>query len=776
MTSYTMNINKLAFLTVIAVCSFTVCATSVFAQQAKQVAGQMNINQLSDQQIIQIWQQSQKNGMSESEAMANLVKQGLSPSDVNTFKRRLIQVQTASKSKFTLQNTIRDTSDFMKDSSWVLVVPQIKKTSIFYGYDFFSNPNVKFEPNLRIATPKNYIVGPDDVLSIALTGLNERTIDAMIDAQGNTQLPYAGIVALNGLSIEQATERIKSKLKKVYPAISSGNTQVTITLANVKSIRVSVIGEAVRPGNYEISSLASFFNVLYLSGGPAQNGSLRSIQIIRNNKLLTNIDFYTFLQNGILNKEVRLEDQDIIRFPIYTKRVFIAGEVKRPAVYELLERETLADVIKYAGGLGDSAANNPAKVIQISDRDRIIKDIAVADFNNYLPHNADSIFIDKISLNIANRATITGAVYNPGTYAQVSGLTVGDLIKKAGGTIQNTSIAKGLIKRSRFGVEKELIAFNVYDIVGKKTADIALLAYDSVLIVAKDSLQDNPLITIAGFVRKPGSFVFHRGMTAEDLIVLAGGFNTNADNNKIQIARLQKNRADTLANQLINLITVGVDTNLRSNNSITLEPFDYIMVPELLNYHSLGNVIVRGEILYPGDYRLEKRNQTIQDVLKSAGGLSPFAKLSDVQVYRNNLRVATNLLTEFTNADNQFLLQPNDSIYIPKNVPFVEVKGAVFNPQILNYEGGNMYQYIAAAGGATDKAHLKKAYVQYSNGINKKMRHFLFFRNYPRVQPGSKIIVPERLANERRTLSIAEISAITGVVTSLVTLAISLKL
>lgn len=771
-----MNINKAAFLKFTTVFAFVFCVVAVSAQQNKQVAGQLNISQLSDQQIIQIWQQSQQAGMSESEAMASLVKQGLSPSDVNTFKRRLIQIQGASKSKFAAQNAIRDTSDFMKDSSWVMVVPQVKKTSVYYGYDFFSNPNVNFEPNIRIATPKNYMVGPDDVLSIALTGLNERTIDALIDAQGNTQLPYAGIVAVNGLSIEQATARIKAKLKKVYPAISTGATQVNVTLSNVKSIRVSIIGEAVRPGNYEISSLASFFNVLYLSGGPSQNGSLRTIEIIRNNKLVTTVDFYSFLQNGILNKEIRLEDQDIIRFPIYTKRVFVAGEVKRPAVYELLEKETLADVIKYAGGLGDSAANNPARLIQISDRDRLIKDIAVADFNNYIPRNADSVFIDKISLNIANKATIIGAVYNPGTYAQASGLTVGDLIKKAGGLVHNTIVSKGLIKRSRFGVEKELIAFNVYDIVGKKTADIALLAGDSVLVVSRDSLQDNPSITIAGFVRKPGSFVFHRGMTAEDLIVLAGGFNTNADNNKIQISRLQKNKADTLANQLINVITVGVDTNLKSNNSIALEPFDYIMVPELLNYHVLGNVIVRGEVLYPGDYRLEKRNQTIQDVLKSAGGLSPFAKLSDVQVYRNNLRVATNLLTENSNADNQFLLQPNDSIYIPKNVPFVEVKGAVFNPQILNYEGGSLYSYIVAAGGATDKAHLKKAYVQYSNGINKKTRHFLFFRNYPRVQPGSKVIVPERLASERRTLSIAEISAITGVVTSLVTLAISLKL
>ena len=772
----TMNIIKFSYLKCFAVIVLMACATIVSAQQKTMTTGQMNINQLSDQQIIQIWQQAQKSGMSESEAISSLVKQGLAPNDVSAFKRRLIQVQTASKTKYTLQNTIRDTADFMKDSSWVIVVPQVKKQSIFYGYDFFSNPSVRFEPNLRIATPKNYIVGPDDVLSIALTGLNERTFDAFIDAQGNTQIPYAGIIALNGLTIEQATARIKSKLKSIYPGISSGITQLSITLANVKSIRVSIIGEAVRPGNYEISSLASFFNVLYLSGGPAQNGSLRNIEIIRNNKKITSIDFYTFLQNGVLNNEIRLQDQDIIHFPIYSKRVYVTGEVKRPAVYELLEKETLADVIKYAGGLGDSAANNPAKVIQISDRDRIIKDIAIADFNNYLPHNADSIFIDKIALSIANKIVITGAVYNPGTYAQNNGITVGDLLKKAGGVILNTTIAKGLIKRSRIGVEKEIIAFNVNDIITKKSADIALVPNDSVFIVSKDSLMDNPLITIAGLVKKPGSYVFYRGMTAEDLIVMAGGFNTNADNNKIQISRLQKNRADTLANQLIHLITVGIDSNLKSNNSIALEPFDYIMVPELLNYHVLGNVIVRGEVLYPGDYRLEKRNQTIQDVLKSAGGISPFAKLSDVQVFRNNLRVATNLLSETANSSNQFLMQPNDSIFIPKNVPFVEVKGAVFNPQILNYETGSMYSYIVASGGATDKAHLKKAYIQYSNGINKKTRHFLFFRNFPRVQPGSKIIVPEKSPNEKRVLSVGEISAIAGVLTSLVTLAISLKL
>jgi hypothetical protein len=419
-----MKINKLSLLKAVVFFVLIIFASSAVAQQKNLNGGQLNISQLSDQQIIQVWQQAQKAGMSESEAMSSLVKQGLSPNDVNTFKRRLIQIQSASKSKFTSQNLVKDSSDFIKDSSWVISVPQVKKSGNYYGYDFFSNPNANFEPNIRIATPKNFILGPDDVLSISLTGLNERNIDALIDAQGNTQLPYAGIISLSGLTIEQAAERIKLKLKKVYPAINSGTTQVNISLSNVKSIRVSIIGEATRPGDYTISSLASFFNVLYLSGGPSQNGSLRKIEIIRNNKVAATVDFYSFLQNGILSKEIRLQDQDVIRFPIYNKRVFISGEVKRPAIYELVEKETLTDLIKYAGGLGDSPANNPAKVIQIGDHERLLKDVAVSDFNNYIPKNADSVFIDKVSLSFSNKIAINGAVYNPGSYEQNNGITV----------------------------------------------------------------------------------------------------------------------------------------------------------------------------------------------------------------------------------------------------------------------------------------------------------------------------------------------------------------
>jgi len=767
------------FFSFVLVLVFCALSVSSFAQisGSKSAGGQMNVNQLSDQQIIQIWQQAQKQGMSESEAMNALMKQGLAPSDVNAFKKRLVQIQTGPKTKYSLQNAVRDTAEFMRDSSWVMVVPQAKKQSNFYGYDFFSNPNPNFEPNLRISTPQNYVLGPDDVLTITLTGLNERTITAPIDPQGNMLIPYAGIVALNGLTIEQAIQRLKIKLKPVYPAIASGKTFVQVTLTNVKSIRIAIIGEAARPGNYEISSLASFFNVLYLSGGPTQNGSLRKIELIRNNKVKETIDFYAFLQKGILDLNLHLEDQDVIRFPIYSKRAYITGAVKNPAIYELLNKETLQDLIQYAGGLGDSATSNPARVTQIADKERIIKDIVVSDFDNYIPHNADSIYIDKIARNISNKVSITGAVYQPGSYEQFKGLSLSALIQSAGGILNNTTITKGIIKRIKNASERELIAFNVGDIISHKANDIPVLLNDSVFIIAKDSLQDEQMVSINGFVRKPGSFVFHQGMTIEDLIVLAGGFSLNADFNKVQVSRLQKNKSDTLSNQLLSVFSVAVDSSLKSNVSISLEPFDYIQVHELLNYHVLGTVKVRGEVLYPGDYRLEKRNETIQDLLKSVGGISPYARINDVQVFRNNLRVATNLLSENSNSESQFLLQPDDSIFISKNLPLVEVKGAVFDPEILSYEPGtNMHGYIIKAGGITNKAALKRAYVQYSNGINRKAKHFLFFRSYPVILPGCKIIVPEKTAEDSRAFSLAEVTAAAGILTSLVTLAIALKL
>lgn len=745
----------------------TLAGTAALAQNGS-FSGK--VSQLSDQQIIQLWQQAQKSGMSESDAVRLLVQKGMSPTEVNAFKKRLVQLQAGSKSRFSTNSIIKDTSNFMRDSTWIFETPQLKKNSPYYGFDFFNSPEMSFEPNFNVATPASYVLGANDELTLSLSGLNELTNTAVISREGNYELPHAGFVNLNGLTIDQATQQIKNRLRVPYPGLASGRTRLYLSLGNVRGIRISVIGEAEKPGNYTVTALASFFNVLYLSGGPSQNGSLRKIELIRDNKVLQTVDFYEFLQKGTL-PNIRLQDQDVIRFPVYEKRVMLAGEVKRPAIYELLGKETLADLISYGGGLGDHALKDAVKLVQLGDKERKVRDVADADFAYFLPRNGDSVQVEKILSRFSNRVVISGAVYHPGNYELSQDLTLTQLIRKADGLREDAFRNRGYIVRFRDnGALRELVSFDLNQIQSGKSNDIALIREDSVYIPARDSIRDVLSVTVGGNVRNPGSFEFRQGISVEDAIVMAGGFTADAATHKVEISRLEKNKSDTLANQLLSLLKVDVDSTLQQSSHTLLQPLDYVFVPKLLNYHTLGNVKLRGEVLYSGDYALERRDETVQELLLRAGGITPYASMANVQVYRNHLRVGTNLFEAGNRSNEKFLLLPDDSIYVPRNVPFVEVQGAVFTPQILSYGSGRMLSYIADAGGVTDKGNLRKAYVAYSNGINKKIRHFLFFRHYPRVMPGSKIIVPERLEGEKRGLSVIEISALTGSFTALISL------
>ena len=421
----------------------------------------LKVSQLSDQQVIQIWQQFAANGVSESDAMKALVKRGLKPTDVSAFKKRLVSLQSSTKSKFNTQSIIKDTTDFMRDSSWVIEVPDVRRRSSRYGYDFFANPFTSFEPNLRIATPKNYVLGPDDALSITLTGQNEAEMTARVTPDGNINMQYAGLVSVNGLTIEQATARIKMRLSQVYPLIRNGQTKLTVSMDAYRTISVFIIGEAERPGKYAISSLASLFNVLYLSGGPTENGTLRDIRLIRNNKTVANFDLYEFLQRGSFSQDIRLEDQDVISFPVYGKRVQLSGQVKRPAIYELLEKETLTKALEYAGGFSDSAYTDRLKVMQRLGKEKVLRDIDAAVFASYIPSQADSIYAEQINPAFENSVTITGAVYRPGRYGFQETLTLHKLIEKADGLRTDAFLNRGYIKRLSTSREREMIAFNL---------------------------------------------------------------------------------------------------------------------------------------------------------------------------------------------------------------------------------------------------------------------------------------------------------------------------
>lgn len=748
-----------------------------FAQTNNTGIPSLKLSKLSDQQLLKTWQQTQQSGLSESEGINQLVRKGLDPADVNTYKKRLLQLQGMSRATNTgAKSFIKDSASFMQDSTWVSEVPKIKARSRYYGYEYFSNPTPLLQPDARVATPLNYVLGPGDELAVSITGTHIKDMNLRVSPEGNIQLEYLGFIAVNGLTIEEATRKIKSKLSSIYAQLNNGKDQLSVTLSNVRSIRVTVIGEAEYPGDYVLNAQAGFFNVLYLSNGPTVNGSLRKIDLIRNNKVIDSVDFYEFLQKGIARKNIRLQDQDIIRYRNYQKKLTISGEVKRPAIYELIDKETLADGLNYAGGVNPTAVKDMAKIVQNDTRSLLVKDVAVNDFVLTIPRNGDSVFIDKILDIYTNRVVLEGAVYRPGNYELTAQLSVAKLIKRADGLREAAYANRAYIKRNRPGQEPALISFDLKKILAGIDPDILLNKEDTLFIASDEELKNNLTVNIAGAVKNPGNYAYRRGMHLEDLILMANGFNNDAANHKVEISRLSKNRADTLANQLMDILIVNVDTSLKNTNETqALEPLDYIFVPKLLNYRNLGSIKLGGEVLYAGEYALEKRNETVQEVIARAGGISPYASLADVQVFRNSLRVGTNILANVRGNDALLLLRAGDSIYVPRNEPFVEVKGAVFNPQILSYESGSFTSYISEAGGVTDKGNIKKAYVQYSSGINKKIRHFLFFRNYPRIYPGSKIIVPEKTESDRKGMSIIEVSALTGSLSALISLISILK-
>ena len=742
----------------------------------------VKVSQLTDDQITQAWKKLQDMGISEQDAYKILVQKGMPPAEVEELKNRVTllglnkktinkAISSAEKQKIDFSRDINDSIITPKLVKPLLVQPNKPVLTVF-GTDFFNQTAIKFEPNFSLATPKGYVLGPGDEVIVLVTGLNESSVRSKISPEGNLQIPYAGIVYVNGFTIEQATNLIKTKMTKIYPALNSGQTHLTVNLGNTRSIKITIVGEVKTPGSYTLSSLSTLYNALYNSGGPNANGSLRYIQLIRNNKVYKIIDFYSFLQQGLMDGNIRLEDQDVIHIPVYRKRVGISGEVKRPAIYELKENEQLDDLIKYAGGYTDIAYKGIAKVDQINTLEREVKDVPANMFSNYIPHNGDLVQIGAITNRYTNRITLEGAVYRPGTYELTAGFTLANLLKTAQGLKPEAYTERGYIKRTLPNLEKDFIPFKPADIINGRN-DIPLLREDSVVVFDREAFISNQTITVNGYVRKPSIFTYRKGIKLADAIAMAGGFSDEAADHHIEVSRIIKNESDTVANQLVTTFIVDMDNPSSSNQDIELQPMDYINVPRLVNYRSLGNVSIKGEVLFPGDYAVQKRDETVTDFLKRAGGITPYGSIENAQVYRKGVRVNLDLIAKSTNQKtqkNMFLL-PGDSVYVPRVISYVEVAGAVNNPQYINYQSRRFKYYINAAGGIIENARLKGAYIKYPDGLNRPVRHFLFIRNYPTVKPGSKIIVPEKSAQSKFKIGFGDLAVIIApVLTALVSL------
>ena len=727
---------------------------------------QSKVEQLSDDQVEAFYRRAQSSGMSEMQIEQAALAQGFTLSDITLMRQRLSKIQT-NGTKNTKNTEVLDSvvTPRRQMGSVLSVKPETPinqpKTTIskIFGASLFNTPSLSFEPNLRIATPKNYQLGPDDELLVEVFGNASNTYRLKVSPEGTVKIPDLAPVYVSGLSIEDAREKIVARLRQIYGGLNAGGSSATINLGNIRSIKVTVTGEATRPGTYTVSSLATAFNALYLCGGPNENGTYRNIRVMRNNKLVRTIDLYEFLLRADQADNVILQDQDIIQIPFYNTRVELSGEVKRPAIYEITENEALQSVLTTAGGYTGNAYRALLTLRRTTDKDRQIINVSQADFATFKPQNGDFYTVNKVLERFQNRVQVVGAVFRPGEYALDEKLgTLKQLIEKAEGLREDAFRQRAMIHRENDNLEPEVLAVDLEKVLTGQTPDVVLKRQDSVVVSSFKELRQAYFVTIIGEINRPGDAKFEQNMTVSDLITQAGGFTEGAIGARIEIARrIKEGNTTTNDNYTVQIIPLKIDRKLSLNANdalFTLQPFDIVYVRKSPRYEPQRGVIIAGEVPYPGGYSIVNNSERINSLIERAGGIKPNGYLPGTVLRRNGERVAIDIQSILGNpaVEGNILLENGDSLFVPERSEIVRVVGAVLNPSAVNYSKQSSFQeYLSQAGGFGDRARKRSVYVTYANGYTDRTRKFLFFNIYPRIAPGAVITVPYKPDNKDRS-------------------------
>jgi protein involved in polysaccharide export with SLBB domain len=765
---------------------------------------------VSNEQLAQIVTYVRQNNVSLEQAYNLLLSRGMAASEAQVLRSRIergLQEMPANSGNNNTSNAGNDTRNNSRYSDTTNNTRVVDNPNKIFGLEIFNNNVFKFEPNLKIATPVGYVIGPDDEITISIYGYQEAKYNLTVSPEGDINIPYVGVIYVAGLTMEQATAKIKSKLATAgYANIRTGLTKVNVAVGRIRSIQVTVLGEVRKPGTYTLPSLATAFNALYLSGGPNEIGSMRRIEIIRNGKVISHLDIYDFLVKGDQSGNINLRDQDVIRIPPYDVRVSLTGQVKRSGLFEMLPGETFQTLLNFAGGFSDSAYTASVTGYKATDIEKRIIDIDKSEFSTYKPSRAESFVVKKLVERFTNRVTVLGSVYLPGDYELTPGMNLRDLLVKAQGLTENAYRQRGLIRRQQADLTPELISFNPYDVMQNNRGNIALQRNDSVIISTVSDLRDINTVTINGEVRHGGSFPFVENMSLKDLVLMAGGFTDAAIPQRIEVARrIRKDTFSVADVQIAEVFDVkSIDDLETRGNEIKLQPYDAVIVRRNPGFIEQVNVKVEGEVVFPGPYVLQNKNERVSDLIKRAGGLTLQAyeeggfitrinkssvasevntqKVSKMQeqfkdtthsVEREIRRTADQIAVDLGSilahpgGKEDIVLEEGDVLTIQKEKMEVRISGDVLFPTSVIYQNKfGLKDYISRAGGFTDNSRKARVYVLYPNGNAGRTRHFLFVKSYPKVTPGSEIIVPKRADTERRRLTTGEVIGITTALTS----------
>lgn len=748
--------------------------TGLIVQAQSQKSTPSQVNQLSDEQVLEFFKRAQASGMSEMQIEQAALARGYSLSDIARMRQRIAEVQN--KKTLTNKNDPSDTTTIINQSGRKQIgelskreiikkrkeledslKTKVKKLEIF-GSKLFQSTDLTFEPNLRIATPKNYQLGPDDELIVDIFGNASDSYRLKVSPEGTVKVLNLSPIYVSGLTMDEAKERLVSRLRQAYAGLNSGGgTYAVVNLGNIRSIKVSIIGEVTKPGSYTVSSLATAFNALYLCGGPDSNGTYRNIRILRNNKLIRTIDLYQFLLSGEQSDNILLQDQDIIQVPFYTNRLELDGEIKRPAIYELIENETLEQLLQFSGGFTSTAYKAYLTGRRATEREIQVLNVPLTEIKAFKVQNGDRFEVGKILDRYQNRVQIQGAVFRPGDYAITEDAkTFSQILKKADGLKENAFRNRAIIFREKENGEPQVVSVDINKILKGESPDIELQRQDSIVVKTIKELREEAFVTLLGEVNSEGDAEYAENMTVADLILIGGGFTEGAIGSRIEIARRVK-EFNSDKDYKVEIIQLDIDPKLNlspEDAKLKLQPFDIVYIRKAPNYEIQRSVYVMGEVNYPGAYAVINSDEKISNLLERTGGVKSTGYLPGAVFQRKGERIGIDIAQIMNNpsVEGNITLEDGDTLVVPKRSEIVSIGGAVLNPSSINFtKGYNFQAYLSQAGGYDEQAQRGRAFITYANGFTQRTRKFLFFKIYPKVEPGSNIYVPFKPIDDKRS-------------------------
>ena len=777
------------------------CMASGFAQS------------MTDQQVIDYIAREHKAGKSQSQIMTALVQRGVNVDQVRRLRRQYDKqlkergVTVSDDGTVTRQSnraSSADDSDKPQDLNTAKVGTSTAVTSNadenietvendvqamseinkgtgkkIFGHDIFNNRRLTFEPSMNIATPQNYVLGPGDQVVVNIYGASQRTHQLTVSPDGFITVQGFGPIQVSGLSVAAAQSKIRSSLGSRY-----ASSEIKMTLGQTRSIMVNVMGEVKAPGTYTLSGYATVFHALYSAGGISDLGTLRNIKVYRQGKLITVVDIYEYILNGRLAGNIRLQDNDVIQVGPYDCLVGITGNVKRTMFYEMRKNESVATLIKYAGGFTGDAYTKAVRLIRQNGERYSVFNINEFDFASFQVADGDAVTVDGMLNRFENMVEVKGAVFRPAQY-QLGGniTTVKSLIEAAEGVTEDAFTAHAVMHRLKADRSLEIIPVDVQGILNGTVADIPLQNEDVLFIPTQAELRSQRTLTITGEVLSPGAYEYADNTTIEDLIIQAGGLKDEASTARVDVSRRiidskSKNKSKEIAKSFSFSLKDGLVID--GERGFLLEPYDVVHVRRSPGFHTPRSVMVEGEVNFEGNFTLEKKNQRLSDLIAAAGGVTDDAYVKGARLMRqmtederarmqtilrmiraqkdekdsvnvdqlaleDNYPVGIHLEKALADPGSSFdiTLREGDRLIVPEYNGTVRVSGNVMFPNTVAYEEGKDYKYfVNQAGGFGNRAKKSKTYVIYMNGTISQVGHGT------KIEPGCEIVVPTKAKRE----------------------------